>query len=59
MKEFSREKILKKTKQGEIFTMEYRLRLGDVVEKVGLRAGIVEEKDGPQLIVGLIRKHRA
>ena len=56
LKEFTKENILEKTKKGEIFTMEYRLRLGNAVEKVCLRAGIVEEKDGPQLIVGLNRE---
>jgi hypothetical protein len=56
LKEFTKENILEKTKKGEIFTMEYRLRLGNAVEKVCLRAGIVEEKDGPQLIVGVNRE---
>ena len=59
LKEFTRENVLGITKQGKIFTLEYRLRLGDLVEKVGLRASIAEEKDGPQLIVALTRKRRA
>ena len=59
LKEFTRENVLGITKQGKIFTLEYRLRLGDLVENVGLRASIAEEKDGPQLIVALTRKRHA
>ena len=59
LKEFTKENVMDKTKNGEIFTLEYRIRLRNIMEKVALRAGIVEEKDGPQLIVGVNRKSRA
>ena len=51
--EFSREKILTKTQKGEIFILSYRLVLSGKPREVCLRAGIVQEKDGPQLIVGI------
>ncbi len=55
MRVFTRENILEKTKEGKIFSISYRLILGDVTAKVNLRAGLVQEKDGPQLIVGVMR----
>ena len=53
MSEFSREKVLAKTQKGEIFITNYRLVLSGKPVQVCLRAGIVQEKDGPQLIVGI------
>ncbi len=55
MSEFSKERIIRKTKNGRIFKLKYRLMIGNEPVKISLRAGIVEEKDGPQLIVGLSR----
>lgn len=55
MEEFSRDKILEKTGNGGIFIMNYRLMLAGEPVKITLRAGIVNEKDGPQLIVGISR----
>ena len=39
-------------KQG-VFTMQYRMNLGDEPKYVTLQAALVEEKDGPQLIIGI------
>ena len=54
---FTKEKVLEKVENGEIFTLEYRLKLGGDYEKVCLRAGLVKEKDGPQLIIGVNHPH--
>ena len=55
MSVFSKEKILKKTQNGGIYKIRYRLMIGGVPVKITLRAGMVQEKDGPQLIVGVGR----
>ena len=55
LKEFTKEKVLDKAKKGENVILQYRLITGDSYQKVCLRAGIVEEKDGPQLIVGVFK----
>ena len=55
LKEFTKEKVLEKAKKGENVVLEYRLRIGDSYQKVCLRAGIVKEKDGSQLIVGVFK----
>ncbi|MBO4396495.1 MAG: EAL domain-containing protein, partial [Eubacterium sp.] len=52
---FSRDQILEKVKNGRVYKIQYRLLLGGETEKVSLRAGLVMEKDGPQLIVGVSR----
>jgi EAL domain-containing protein (putative c-di-GMP-specific phosphodiesterase class I)/GGDEF domain-containing protein len=51
----TKEKVLKKTQSGEVFKMHYRLMLNGEPVKITLRAGMVQEKDGPQLIVGVGR----
>ena len=55
LSEFTKENFLEKTKNGEIFTLCYRLRFGDSFQKVCLRAGLIEEQDGPQLVVGVFK----
>ena len=55
MSVFSREKILEKTKNGGIYKIRYRLMIGGEAVKITLRAGMVLEKDGAQLIVGVGR----
>ena len=55
MSVFSKEKILKKTQNGGIYRIHYRLMIGGEPVKITLRAGMVMEKDGPQLIVGVGR----
>ncbi len=55
MKEFTKENVLGKTQRGELFVLNYRLKLGKEPVQITLRAGIVREKDGPQLIVGVAK----
>jgi len=52
---FSKEKILARVRNGKIYKIRYRLMLNGEPVMVSLRAGLVEEQDGPQLIVGLSR----
>ena len=50
---FSKDQIMDKTRKGEIYKIHYRLMLGGKPVRVSLRAGLVQEKSGPQLIVGI------
>ena len=50
---FNKEHILSEIEKNGIFTMRYRLVLNDQPRSVNLKAALVEEKDGPQLIVGI------
>ncbi len=50
---FSKEKILKEIKKNKLFVHNYRLLLEGEPIYVCLKATIVEEKDGPQLIIGV------
>lgn len=52
---FTKENVLKKTKGGKVLKIRYRLKIGDDYVWVSLRAGRVEEKEGPQIIVGVSR----
>ena len=52
---FTKEKILRRTLNGGIYRIRYRLQIGQEFVKITLRAGMVMEKDGPQLIVGIGR----
>ena len=53
-KVFTKENILSEIRNSGIFSMTYRLKLEGKPTYVNLRAGLVEEKDGPQLIVGIL-----
>ncbi len=53
MSEFTKDKILGKTEKGEVFIIRYRLMVDGKPIRMACRAGIVEEKDGPQLIIGV------
>ena len=55
VEEFSQDIVLEKTGRGEVYTIEYRLMLGGEYVKICLRAGLVTDKDEPQLIVGVIK----
>ena len=54
MAEFTKENVLSKTKDGGIYTIGYHLMIAGKKTEINLRAGMVQEKDGPQLIVGII-----
>ncbi|MCR4764100.1 MAG: EAL domain-containing protein [Lachnospiraceae bacterium] len=50
---FTMEKILERTKDGGVFKMHYRLMMGGKPVMVTLRAGMVKEKEGDELVVGV------
>ena len=50
---FTRENIMEEVARSGMFTMTYRLIIGGKPTYVRLRATMVEEKDGPRLIVGI------
>ncbi|MCR4989969.1 MAG: EAL domain-containing protein [Lachnospiraceae bacterium] len=52
---FTKEEILKTVKKGKVYKIHYRLMIKGEPVKITLRAGLVEEKDGPQLIIGVNR----
>ncbi len=54
MSVFTKNNILKTITETGIFTLTYRLMLKDVPTYVSLKAAMVDEKDGPQLIIGII-----
>ena len=54
-KVFTKENVLEKTKDGSVFKIHYRLMIGGEPVRISLRAGLLQEKDGPQLIVGISR----
>ena len=50
----TKQNILDTIARNGVFTLTYRLMLGGAPTFVNLKAGMIEEKDGPQLIVGLL-----
>lgn len=50
---FTRENIMEEVERSGMFAMTYRLIIGGKPTYVRLRAAMVEEKDGPRLIVGI------
>lgn len=57
MSVFTKEKILKRTENGGVYKITYRLLINDEPVRVSLRAGMVNEHDGKQLIVGINRSN--
>ncbi|MBP5177037.1 MAG: GGDEF domain-containing protein, partial [Clostridia bacterium] len=51
---FKKENILKEIRENGLFVVDYRLMINGVPNYVTLKAAIVEEKDGPQLIIGIL-----
>ena len=49
----NREKMLEAIEQSGVFSIRYRLMLGGEPKYVTLRAALVDEKDGTQMIVGV------
>ena len=56
---FSREKMLARVKTGRVYKINYRLMINGSPVPVSLRASLVQEHDGPQLIVGVNRQSDA
>ena len=50
---FTKEHILAEIERGGIFTLDYRLIMEDNPVHVQMKAAMVEEKEGPRLVVGL------
>ena len=51
---FTKENVLASIRENGVFALNYRLLFGGRPTYVCLKAAMVEEKDGPQLIIGLI-----
>ena len=49
----TKENVMKDIKDHGLFALDYRLMINGVPEYVTLKAAMVQEKDGPQLIVGV------
>ncbi len=50
---FTKDNVLREIKQNGVFVLDYRLLINGIPSYVSLKAALVEEKDGPQLIVGI------
>ncbi len=50
---FTKEKVLEEARRDGLFSLQYRMSIDGNSMYVNLRAALVDEKDGPQLIVGL------
>lgn len=53
MDAFSKENILKEIERGSIYSIKYRIMINGKPTYVRLKAAMISEKDGPQIIVGL------
>jgi hypothetical protein len=53
MSVFSREQVLNRVKNGGVYNIHYRIMINGKPTRISLRAGMVKEKDGEQLIVGV------
>ena len=53
MSQLTKENILKGIEESGIFSLNYRLMLNGLPTYVNLKAAIVQEKDGPQIIIGV------
>ncbi len=49
----TKERILKEIEKHGIFSLKYRLMINNKPARVVMKAALIEEKDGPQLIIGL------
>ena len=49
------QKNLDRVQKGEVYNIHYRLMINGEPTRISLRAGLVKEKDGEQLIVGVSR----
>ena len=51
---FTKENVMKEIKENGLFVLDYRLVLEGNPVYVSLKAAMIDEKDGPQLIVGVV-----
>lgn len=54
LKVFKKENVLEKINESGVFIYKYRLNMSDSVNHVCLKAAIINESDGPKLLVGLM-----
>ena len=52
---FTKENVLRTIEESGSFVIDYRLMIDDKPENVSLKAGLVEEKDGKKIIMGVSR----
>ncbi len=50
---FTKDNVLKQIRENGLFSLNYRLMLGGTPTYVNLKAALVEEKTGPQIVVGI------
>ncbi len=50
---FTKDKVMNQIKENGLFSLNYRLMLRGTPTYVNLKAVLVEEKDGPQLVIGI------
>lgn len=50
---FTREKVMEEIARSGLFSLQYRMILDGEAKYVGTKAALVEEQDGPQLIIGV------
>lgn len=53
LQKFTKKNVMRVVKETGVFMCYYRIMINDTPTYVSLRAALVEEKDGPQLIVGI------
>ena len=53
LESFTRENVMSEIHRNGVYTIEYRLMLDGAPRRVSIRAALVEERDGPQVIVGV------
>ena len=51
--QFTKKNVLRDIKRTGLFVLRYRLLIGGEPQYVNVKAALVEEKDGPQLIIGV------
>lgn len=54
---FTKKKVFERTENGGVYKITYRLMINDEPVRVSLRAGMVNDSDGKQLIVGINRSN--
>ena len=55
VREWSKENILRQIRRNGIYRIYYRIMFGERPIRVCLKAALVEEADGPQLIIGVTK----
>ena len=51
---FTKENVIHDIEEKGLFVLHYRIMINDVPTYIALKGGVVQEKDGPQLIIGVV-----